>query len=448
MNRASNINMCRGITASVLLSFALLLPAQDESQYDDPDNWQFTSDNYWVCAKLVGGSAKTLYADGTPVAVSSAYDVSDQMKSDQCGYGWIRLDHREILKVRDSTGTVVQQLAWHKGGQDYDSPQPPYGWVDINDISLFDGTLAVPTAQNVPRREEPQPETKGMAPTGMPLVRNQPLSDGVPYWNSGEDMWDTAHMLGKGCDAEENIRYNYKMVPTSDPDGIPRDWQYKQFKTSSRYNKYADGGADYGDGTAEYGWLMWNFLTKADGETKLGGGGQMRGLIKNGQEFYRCKVTSIKAKAWEYNGNAQAGEITAWYVKTRGNPYSPWMYGWMIAEHRVKNPDGSFGPPILHYQAESATSDGARSEGNNAVRVFPNPLNGSNAFFIDLEQERTNGCIVEIYNLDGMRVYQKRFSDNRNSLTVDNVDLKDALYVVRIISGQIAMHSKLVTNNM
>ncbi len=331
------------------------LESQDFYWYDDPDNWQFSSDNYWVCTQLVNDSAKTRYADGTPVSSSSAYNVTSAMTSDQCGYGWVRLDHREILEVRDSSGKVVQELVWHKGGQDYESPQPPYGWVDIKDIKVFDGALPVPTAQNVPRREGTQPETEGMAPMGMPLVSNQPLSYGTPYWNSEEDKWDTTHMLGKGCAAEENILYHYKMVPTSDPDGIPRSWQYKQFKTSSRYNKYADGGENYGDGTAEYAWLMWNFLTHADGETTVGGGGQMRGLIKNGQEFHRCLVKSIIAKAWGYDSDKQVGEITAWYVKTRGNPYSPWMYGWMIAEHRMKNQDGSFGPSILHYDVASIT---------------------------------------------------------------------------------------------
>jgi hypothetical protein len=192
-----------------------------------------------------------------------------------------------------------------------------------------------------------------MAPIGKPLVSDQPLEDGVPSWNSRKDEWDDDIRLGEGCDAEEKTLYHYKMVPTRDPSGIPRGWQYKQFTRTSRYNKYADGGADYGDGTAEYGWLTWSFLTKADGETTQPGGGQMRGLIKEGQEFYRCKVKAIKAKAWEYNGNTQVGEITAWYIKTRGNPYSPWMYGWIIAEHRIKNKDGSFDPSVLHYETAS-----------------------------------------------------------------------------------------------
>lgn len=324
--------------------------AADRGRYDSPDRWQAKSDNYWVCVKLKGASAKTRYADGTPVSESSAYDVTGKLNADQCGPGWIRLDHREILNVRDEKDEVVRRLVWHKGGQGYSRPQPPYGWIDINDILLFDGTLAVPTAQNVPRREGDQPQTKGMAPLGMPLVSDRPPEDGVPSWNSRKDEWDADVRLGEGCDAQEKVLYYYKTVTTRDPDGIPRSWQYKQFTTSSRYNKYADGGADYGDGTAEYGWLMWSFLTQSDGETKLGGGGQMRGLIKEGQEFYRCKVKAINAKAWQYNGNTQVGEITAWYIKTRGNPYSEWMYGWIIAVHRTRNSDGSFDPPVLHYE--------------------------------------------------------------------------------------------------
>ncbi len=45
---------------------SIILP--DETGYDSPDNWQFGSDNYWVCAQLKNGRAKTRYADGSPVA--------------------------------------------------------------------------------------------------------------------------------------------------------------------------------------------------------------------------------------------------------------------------------------------------------------------------------------------------------------------------------------------
>ncbi len=170
--------------------------------------------------------------------------------------------------MRDSDGTVKQKLVWHKGGQDYPSPQPAYGWIDMEDISLYDGTLDVQTADNVPHRSDPQPDVAGMAPIGEPLVsEGAPLENGAPFWNNSADIWDSSNKLGKGCEAEESVKFNYKMVPTSDPNGIPRTWQYKKNKTSSRYNKYADGGADYGDGTAQYGWLMWCFLTTSDGET-------------------------------------------------------------------------------------------------------------------------------------------------------------------------------------
>jgi hypothetical protein len=434
--------MTRIVVVTLILIGASCLYAQDDG-YDDPDNWQFKSDNYWVCAKLVNGTAKTRYADGTPVSETTAYDVTSQMKSDQCGYGWIRLDHREILEVKDHTGAVVQQLVWHKGGQDYDSPQPAYGWIDINDISLFDGALEVSTAQNVPLREGVQPETGGMAPIGMPLVSNQPLSHGVPYWNGDQDMWDGTHMLGKGCVADEDILYHYKMVPTSDSDGIPRSWQYKKNKTSSRYNKYADGGENYGDGTAEYAWLMWNFLTHADGETKVGGGGQMRGLVKNGQEFYRCKVKSIKAKAWGYDSDKQVGEITAWYVKTRGNPYSEWMYGWIIAEHRVKNPDGSFGPSVLHYQAESVSSVKNFSKNSDLFTIFPNPSSKRDSFSINILGKVSSRFIVEIYSMNGKKVYQQEFDSNTNTIHINDLHLTDSLYIVGVVYDHEVAYSKL-----
>lgn len=321
----------------------------NEAHYADPDQWQFTSDNYWVCAKLVDASAKTRYADGSPVSEGASYDVTVGMTSDQCGYGWIRLDHREILTVKDASGNIVRRLVWHKGGQDYNSPKPAYGWIDMADIQLFDGALDVSTADNVPHREGKGPKTEGMAPLGAPLVQSGSFVSGVPYWNNQKEIWDPGYALGKACEAEAQA-YFYTVVSGDSTERIPESWQYKKNKSSSRYNKYADGGADYGDGSAKYAWLMWNFLTKADGETKLGGGGQMRGLLKNGQVFYRCKVKAIKAKAWEYMGTEQVGEITGWYIKTRGNNYSPWMYGWIIAEHRARNPDGSFEKAIAHYR--------------------------------------------------------------------------------------------------
>lgn len=335
-----------------LFVFLLIWDANgQETGYDSPDNWQFGSDNYSVCARLKYASALTRYADGTPVT-EEGYMVTNAHTSGECGYGWIRLDHREIVWVLDASGTVVQRLVWHKGGQGYDVRKPAYGWIDIEDIDEFDGTLDEPYVDNVPhRRGTPQPDTKGMAPIGEPLVpEGTPLENGVPFWDG--TSWNSSSFLGKGSPADENVMYNYKVVPTSDSDGIPITWQYKQDRMYSRYNKYADGGSDFGDETAQYAWLMWSFLTTSDGETNVGGGGMMRGLVKNGQEFYRCEVASVNAKSWGYNSSEQVGEITAWYIKTRGNSYSPWMYGWVIAEHRVKNEDGSFGPSIRHYTAK------------------------------------------------------------------------------------------------
>lgn len=342
----------RGSVYSKLFVFFFIWNTNgQETGYDSPDNWQFGSDNYSVCAQLKNDSAHTRYADGTPVE-EEGYTVTNEHTTGECGYGWIRLDHREIVWVLDASGAVVQRLVWHKGGQGYDVRKPAYGWIDMEDIDEFDGTLDEPYVDNVPhRRGTPQPNTAGMAPIGEPLVpEGTPLENGVPFWDG--TSWNSSNFLGKGSPADENMMYNYNVVPTSDSDGIPITWQYKQNRMYSRYNKYADGGSDFGDETAQYAWLMWSFLTTSDGETSVGGGGMMRGLVKNGQEFYRCEVASIKAKAWGYDSETQVGEITAWYIKTRGNSYSPWMYGWIIAEHRVLNQNGSFGPSIVHYTSE------------------------------------------------------------------------------------------------
>ena len=107
----------------------LQVPEDLEMGYDSPDNWQFKNDNYWVCAQLVNYSAKTRYADGTPVATSNAYDVRNSLNSNQCGFGWIRLDHREILEVFDELGTIERRLVWHKGGARLSKPATRL-WLD------------------------------------------------------------------------------------------------------------------------------------------------------------------------------------------------------------------------------------------------------------------------------------------------------------------------------
>lgn len=343
--RKNALNVFILFPAFFFVTTSLFLGAQ-ESNYKDANDWSFPSDNYWVCAKLKNGFAQLRYEDGSVIDPTGAYSVTTANVSPECGTGWVRLDWRDYVDVRNANRDVAMRLAFHKGGQSYNRPEPAYGYISFDDIEKFDG-VPKPSGQadNVPLR--------GKAGAGLPQVRDgQPNEYGAPSWEPGKKSWDWTHRNGVGCEPTDKTLYTVKVIPQDSPNAIPSDWQYKPNKAGSRLAKYADGGADYGSHRVHYAWLVWSWLYRGDGATKNGGGGQMRSVLRDGQEFYRCPVKSIPSRAYAPNSTNIAGEVTAWYVKTRAvstGRISPWIYGWMIVSHKENGKT-----EVLHYSVQTA----------------------------------------------------------------------------------------------
>jgi hypothetical protein len=329
--------------ASARQFFQLKAISVDESNYDSADNWNFPNDNYWVCGQLKNSSAPTRFSDGSLVNGGTGYNANTNASAAECGAGWVRFDLHEIIAYYD--GVKTNRLAFHKGGQGYSPALLPYGHLSLDDIASFDGALNVSDASNVPHRGDPD--------AGLPQVQAQPPEYGAPSWNSSTKRWDPTKRNGRGATPLDPVLYTVKIVPQGATDQLPATWQYKPNVTSSRFNKYADAGPEQGDATSDFAYLTWSWLHKGDGVTTSSGGGMVRALLRDGQEFYRCPVKAINSVAYDYNSTQVVGRVTAYYVKTRASAAGPWLYGWMVASHAAKLPDGSYGPQVDRFRIAS-----------------------------------------------------------------------------------------------
>ena len=156
----------------------------------------------------------------------------------------------------------------------------------MDNIEKFDG-VPQPTGQwnNVP--------CAGSKGTGLPQVQGKPPEYGAPSWDSGAAQWDFNNRDGRGCTPTDTTTYVVKVIPQGSPNELSPDWQYKPVATSFQFNKYADAGPEFGDKSAHYAYLTWSWLFMGDGVTKNGGGGQVRSILRDGQEFQRGPVKSI-----------------------------------------------------------------------------------------------------------------------------------------------------------
>jgi hypothetical protein len=283
--------------------------------YASADDWNYPSDNYWACGTLENSSASLRYADFGLISDQGHYTVTNTLSSDECGAGQVRFDLHEILQ------TTQGRLLFHKGGQGYADSKTPYGHLWIGDL---------------------------VSPGPKPQVSGEPPEYGSPSKIPGTEMWDWDKRNGRGCEGDGNFNYFIKIIPQGAPDELPADWQYKPDQTSSRFNKYADAGAEQAEGTAHHAYLLWSWLHQGDGVTTSKGGGQVRVLLRDGQEFIRCPINSIDSIAYAAGTPTEVGRVTAIYGKTRASADGPWVYGWTIHSHRAKNPDNTYGPRVYH----------------------------------------------------------------------------------------------------
>jgi hypothetical protein len=290
---------------------------------EDANLWNYPNDNYFKCVTLKNPSAPLRYGDFSLISATGGYRVYNTYSYDEpynlekgfCQPGQVRLDAHELLQT--SQGRVY----FHKGGQGYADSRVPYGHLWIADLQ----------AGVTPQRPESEPPEYGI-PSAIP----------------GTSSWDWSKRNGRGCTPTGTYNYRMHITAQGTPEAIPSTWQYKPFQTSSRYNKYADAGAEQAEGTAHYAYLLWSWLHKGDGVTTSPGGGMVRALIKEGQPFYRCGVESIDSIAYAAGTNTEVGRVTAIYGKTRAGDGGPWVYGWTLHSHRARRSDGSYEPRVFH----------------------------------------------------------------------------------------------------
>lgn len=296
--------------------------------YDDADNWNYPNDNYFACVTLKNPTAPMRHEDFSLVSASGGYTVSNTLGYDGaydlekgfCHAGEVRLDAKEILQ------TTQGRIYLHKGGGGYDENRVPYGHLWIADIK------------------------SGTAPSPLVPASNPP-EYGAPSAIPGTNSWDWNKRNGRGCAATGDYDYYMHVTQQGTAEELPPDWQYKPNQTTSRYNKYADAGAEQAEGTEHYAYLLWSWLTKGDGVTTSPGGGMVRSLIREGQVFHRCGVASINSVAYASGTSTVVGRVTAIYGKTRASSDGPWVYGWTIHSHQPLLADGTYGPRVFHVIA-------------------------------------------------------------------------------------------------
>lgn len=296
-----------------------IMPSDDADNLDgyaDADDWNFPSDNYFVCGTLKDASAQLRYLDFGLIGGPGEYSVTDSLDSDECAAGQVRFDLHEILQSTDG------RLLFHKGGQGYDDPATPYGHLWIADLQ---------------------------SPAPKPQVEDEPPEYGTPSKIPGTNDWNWNDRNGVGCEPPGDFDYSVHIVQQGAADALPADWQYKPNVTSSRYDKYADAGAEQAEGTAHHAYLLWSWLHQGDGETTSPGGGQVRALLVDRQPFLRCAVDSIDSVAYGKGTSEEVGRVTAIYGKTRTSDDAPWVYGWTIHSHRARNSDGTYAPRTYHF---------------------------------------------------------------------------------------------------
>lgn len=290
-----------------LLAFPVGAPAAAPAPAP-ADEWNLPNDNYFKCARLKPASAPLRYADFS--RIKGRYRVFDDLTyrkppntaKGYCPPGKVRLDAHELLRMADG-----RELYFHKGGQGYGDPRTPYGHIWSGDLE--------------------NRVTPGM---------------------SGPPENGNLHGNGKGCELVLPTEYRVHVTRQGTREAIPKSWQYKPRKTSSRYDKYADAGAEQGDGSRHYAYLTWSWMLKGNGRTKSRGGGQVRTLLREEQPFFRCNVAAIKGRAWKPGLDRVVGRVTAVYGATRAGPNGPWVYGWAIESHQPRKKKGGYGGKILH----------------------------------------------------------------------------------------------------
>jgi hypothetical protein len=76
-------------------------------------------------------------------------------------------------------------------------------------------------------------------------------------------------------------------------------------------------------------------------------------------------------------------------------------------------------------------------------RMYPNPLKAGQSLTIEPGNDFRSDCIVEIFNMNGRKVYQHQFSKIQGQLILDDLELEESMYILGVRSDINRTYMKL-----
>lgn len=268
------------------------------------------------CVKLAHDAVELRYADFTPTGYKLSksqlnfkadpdldFDNDPNIPGNQeCKSGFARLDAQEI--VITSQGLLV----FHRGGHGYTSKSVRYGHLAVADIaSAF--SVGSGFGNGKPCEASVNPQTKGHF-----RIKVASINAEMHYCKTGS-----------ACNSAD---------------------------TTNSYESYGDPAQDKGDAlpNVHYTPLSWSWIN-------VPGGGVYRTLLRDGDEFYRCDVPSIKLASV-----TDTGKKNGWVQAVYGGALQgdKWLYGWIVYAHEVA---GTEVPHVAPY------SDGKTPSENGCTAI-------------------------------------------------------------------------------
>jgi hypothetical protein len=232
-------------------------------------------------------SASLRYANFTPTGFTTLFSTGECSNSNS-----ILLDKRDLWNTcNDPDVSPCGRIYFHRGGVNAsDEGNDKYGHIWIGD-----------------------------------LVSPAPSQTSFRYPGHNGDACATS--------TDPDTQGNFEFVIAD----MPNAMKYKP-DDSAKFRKYADTwyqGTQQGRGI-HYGYLTWNWLNNIENPGISGeyihGGGVVRSLMRDGQVFHRCDVTTLTMNSVDANGTVN-GRVQAIYGKT--HPANNWIYGWIMYTHKA-----------------------------------------------------------------------------------------------------------------
>lgn len=129
------------------------------------------------------------------------------------------------------------------------------------------------------------------------------------------------------------------------------------------------------------------------------------------------------------NGVLNGDKVTIDAIVLRqGNTPDPW---YVYLDYLIHDPDGQ-NTTRLNIKSNNNNTADLKGTGLSDIfskfSIYPNPNKGK--FFIGLGTEKLNDCLVEIFDLSGIKVLSTKLRSNQ--LTVDADELHSGLYFVKV----------------